>query len=105
MEYLHFGSAAEHDGFLEKVNSIAKEFGLSQITFYSKGKLNASKNPGFDRAGRQDRNVQETGSGAGDTGSASRPSDLFKGAIDHLLVPYAKVVAGEYRGSLCAYIG
>jgi hypothetical protein len=88
-KFLHFGDA---DGLRElqaKVVGIAKAAGLKEVTpFFVRSELNAAQTYLSGRSGSDLR-----GSGA-DTGGTG-PSDIFRRAVDHVLVPYAKAVGAE----------
>lgn len=93
-KFLHFG---DQDGYLAlraAVDEIRKAAGLKELTdFYVRSNLNDAETyleGGVGRLLREERDQ------AGSTG----PSDLFRRAVDSLLVPYAKAVGAEgYRFS------
>lgn len=93
-KFLHFG---DQDGFRalsRQVTDIAKAAGLKEVTpFHVRSNLNDSKTYLEGGLGSA---LRGTGDEAGSTG----PSDLFRRAVDSILVPYAKAVGAEgYRFS------
>lgn len=93
-KFLHFG---DQDGFRalsRQVTDIAKVAGLKEVTpFHVRSNLNDAETYLESGVGRA---LRGTGDEAGSTG----PSDLFRRAVDSILVPYAKAVGAEgYRFS------
>lgn len=93
-KFLHFG---DQDGYLTlraAVDEIRKAAGLKELTdFYVRSNLNDAETyleSGVGSLLREERD--QAGSGG--------PSDLFRRAVDSILVPYAKAVGAEgYRFS------
>jgi hypothetical protein len=93
-KFLHFG---DQDGYLAlraAVDEIRKAAGLKELTdFYVRSNLNDAETyleGGVGSLLREERDQAGTGG----------PSDLFRRAVDSILVPYAKAVGAEgYRFS------
>ncbi|MDO9597020.1 MAG: hypothetical protein Q7J47_04795 [Azoarcus sp.] len=93
-KFLHFGDDAGWDALLSASAGIAEAAGLKDITpYFARSELNAADTY---LAGRNGKNLREARTEDGGAG----PSDLFRRAVDSILVPYAKAVGAEgYRFS------
>jgi len=89
VKFLHFGDADGLSELMVNAAKVASDAGLgSPQLFYARSSLNEASTY-----------TQERGGGAGDQAwhrdTPEGPSDLFRRAVDHVLVPYAKAVAAE----------
>jgi hypothetical protein len=91
-KFLHFSDQKSYLVLREKARRIAAAAGLNDVTdYYARTNLNGSETYLTGRVGQVLRGTRDQDGGA-------RPSDLFRRAVDHLLVPYAKAVGAEgYR--------
>ena len=93
-KFLHFGDVNGYRELHAAAAEIAKAAGLSNVTkYYVRSNLNEAESYLASGVGQSLRGDRGRG---GDTG----PLDLFRRAVDHLVVPYAKAVGAEgYRFS------
>lgn len=92
VKFLHFGDTAGLDELMGQAARIAKAAGLKEVThFHVRSNLNEADTYLSGRSGSALRQARDQDGAAG-------PSDLFRRAVDRLLVPYAKAVGAEgYR--------
>ena len=92
MTFLYFGDDSESDGFAKKIHAIADAAGFKLRDIYQTRS---------DLIEWQDYNISAIAGTGGQNwlqGSAPGSSSLFRRAVDHVIVPYAKAVGAEgYR--------
>jgi len=93
VKFLYFGEDSGVEAYFDQVADIGKKAGLPLVEqFTARSELNEASHYDTGTDG-QTRSawLQETAAG---------PSDLFRRAVDHVLIPYAKAVGSEgYRFS------
>lgn len=92
VKFLHFGDAAEYDILRGKIAKVAEAASLPDIkSYYVRSSLNENQDYLSGRVGRLFQ-------GEGDPTRTPGRSDLFRRAVDHVLVPYAKAAGAQgYR--------
>ena len=94
VKFLYFGNEAGLEAFYDAVSTIATEAGFpAPVSVNTEGERHAAN-------GYRLEQIQRDGASEGRPGSGAGRPDLFRRAVDHLIVPYAKAVGAEgYRFS------
>lgn len=95
LKFFYFGPEEAMDSFVGKVAEVVKSAGLSEpLSFEIGGEM-------YEAEAYDTRGDSGLGRQAWLEDAAARPPGLFRRAVDTLVVPYARAVAGEgYRLSL-----